>query len=60
MVVDPWGIPLAIAADRPCTLVVDCDLAQQDRIREALPALRHRRLGEAPSPPPQGPPAVVR
>lgn len=44
LVVDPWGIVLGTAPDRPCTLVVDCDLAHQDRIRAALPALAHRRL----------------
>jgi len=44
LAVDPWGIVLGIAPDQPCAFVVDCDLAQQDRIREALPALRHRRL----------------
>ena len=44
MVVDPWGVVLATAPDRSCALVVDCDLAHQDRIRAALPALSHRRL----------------
>lgn len=44
MVVDPWGLVLATAPDRPCALVVDCDLEHQDRIRASLPALAHRRL----------------
>ncbi len=44
LVVDPWGVVLGIAPDRPCALVVDCDLAQQDRVRASLPVLRHRRL----------------
>jgi len=44
MIVDPWGLVLAVAPDRPCTVMADCDLAQQDRIRAALPALKHRRL----------------
>jgi len=44
LVVDPWGLVLAQAPDMPCTLVADCDLERQDRLREALPALRHRRL----------------
>ncbi len=44
MLVDPWGVVLAMAPDRPCALVADCDLEQQRRIRHALPALRHRRL----------------
>ncbi len=44
MIVDPWGLILAQAADRPCAVVADCDLADLERIREGLPALRHRRL----------------
>ena len=44
LVIDPWGVVLAVAPDRPCAVVVDCDLEQQDRIRGSLPALRHRRL----------------
>jgi deaminated glutathione amidase len=44
LVIDPWGVVLGVAADRPCAVVVDCDLEQQDRIRGSLPALRHRRL----------------
>ena len=60
MVVDPWGIPLAVAPDRPAVMLVDCDPAHQDRIREALPALRHRRLREALPEAPQGSPPGVR
>jgi predicted amidohydrolase len=44
LIVDPWGLVLARAADRPCAVVAECDLGDQDRIRAALPALRHRRL----------------
>jgi predicted amidohydrolase len=44
LVVDPWGIALGVAPDRPCAVVVECDLAQQDAIRRSLPALTHRRL----------------
>jgi predicted amidohydrolase len=44
MIVDPWGLVLARAPDRPCAIVADCDLAAQDQVREALPVLRHRRL----------------
>ena len=44
MIVDPWGLVLAVAPDRACVIVADCDLAQQDRIRKSLPVLRHRRL----------------
>jgi len=44
LIIDPWGVVLAAAPDRPCVLVAELDLAQQDRIRAALPALQHRRL----------------
>jgi predicted amidohydrolase len=44
LIVDPWGLVLAQAPDRPCVIVADCDLASQDRMRESLPVLRHRRL----------------
>lgn len=44
LVVDPWGLVLARAPDRPGVIFADCDLAGQDRVRQALPALRHRRL----------------
>ena len=47
MIVDPWGLVLAQGADRPCVAVADCDLADQDRIRAAVPSLQHRRLGPA-------------
>ena len=35
---------LAQAPDRPAAVVAECDLADLERIREGLPALRHRRL----------------
>jgi predicted amidohydrolase len=44
MIVDPWGLILAQAPDRPCAIVADCDPAHQDRVRERIPALRNRRL----------------
>ena len=44
MIVDPWGLVLALAPDRPCALVADCDLGAQDQTRDALPCGRHRRL----------------
>lgn len=44
LIIDPWGLPLAVAPDRPCVLVADCDLAAQDAVREALPCAAHRRL----------------
>ncbi len=44
LVVDPWGVLLAVAPDRPCAVIVDCDLAQLESVRASLPALKHRRL----------------
>jgi predicted amidohydrolase len=44
MVVDPWGVVLAQAADRSGVVLADCPLEDMDRVRGALPALRHRRL----------------
>ena len=45
MIVDPWGLVLAQAADRPCVITADCDPESLERVRRSLPALRHRRLG---------------
>jgi predicted amidohydrolase len=44
MIVDPWGLVLARAPDATGPLVADCRLEDQERIRAALPSLRHRRL----------------
>jgi len=44
LVVDPWGLVLACASDRPCAIVADCDPAHQDHVRRSIPALTHRRL----------------
>ncbi|HEY8154160.1 MAG TPA: carbon-nitrogen hydrolase family protein [Myxococcota bacterium] len=44
LVVDPWGLVLAQAGDRPCVVVADCDLGELARVRASLPALEHRRL----------------
>jgi deaminated glutathione amidase len=43
MIVDPWGIVLAVAPDRECHIVADLDLEAQERIRRELPALANRR-----------------
>jgi predicted amidohydrolase len=44
MIVDPWGLVLAQAGDRPAVITADCDLEELQRVRERLPALVHRRL----------------
>jgi predicted amidohydrolase len=43
MIVDPWGVTLAVAPDSECFVAADLDLAAQDRIREQLPSLANRR-----------------
>ena len=45
MIVDPWGVVLAQAPDTECFVPADLDFSSQDRIRERLPSLRHRRPG---------------
>jgi len=42
-IIDPWGVPLAIAADGETVITAEIDLDHQAEIRERLPALRHRR-----------------
>ena len=43
MIVDPWGLPLAVAQDTECYVVADLDFELQERIREKLPSLANRR-----------------
>jgi predicted amidohydrolase len=45
MIVDPWGVVLAQAADAPGHIVADLDLERQDQIRASLPSLANRRPG---------------
>jgi predicted amidohydrolase len=44
LIVDPWGLLLAQAGDRPTVIVADCDMEDLERVRRQLPALSHRRL----------------
>src|SRR3954453_23432909 len=43
MIVDPWGVVLAQAADAECFIAADLDFAIQNEMRDSLPSLRHRR-----------------
>lgn len=43
MIVDPWGIPLAVAPDRETFVVADLDLEAQREVRHTMPALSNRR-----------------
>ncbi|MGB3306983.1 MAG: carbon-nitrogen hydrolase family protein [Thermomicrobiales bacterium] len=43
MVVDPWGLVIAQAADRPMTLHATIDLNEVARVRRQVPSLANRR-----------------
>ena len=43
MIVDPWGVVMAQAADTECFIWADLDFTIQDEMRGSLPSLRHRR-----------------
>ena len=44
LVVDPWGVVIAECSDQEGFALARLDFAHQDRLREALPVLSHRRL----------------
>ena len=44
LVIDPWGLVIAQAGDEPTVLVAECPEERIDRVRQAVPALRHRSL----------------
>jgi predicted amidohydrolase len=44
MVVDPWGVVLARCADGEGVCVAPFDRARMERVRQELPALKHRKL----------------
>jgi predicted amidohydrolase len=43
MIVDPWGVVMAQAADTECFVTADLDFTIQNEMRASLPSLRHRR-----------------
>lgn len=43
MIVDPWGIPVAVAPDGPGLAMAEIDLERVARVRQAIPVARHRR-----------------
>lgn len=45
LVVDPWGSVLAVQDTDPGVVVAELKLSEVSRVRQALPAQRHRRLG---------------
>ena len=44
MIVDPWGQPLARAADREMIILAEIDRDHQERVRRELPCLTHVKL----------------
>ena len=44
MIVDPWGLPVAVASDGPGLALAEIDLERVARVRRAIPVRRHRRL----------------
>jgi len=49
MIVDPWGVVLAVAPDRVGHITADLDLGAQERIRRELPSLANVRLVKVPA-----------
>jgi deaminated glutathione amidase len=43
LIVDPWGVVLATAADEECFVSADLDFAALDRVRRSLPSLANRQ-----------------
>jgi deaminated glutathione amidase len=43
LIVDPWGIVLAVAPDAECVITADLDLESQADIRRRIPSLANRR-----------------
>jgi len=44
MIIDPWGVPLARAADREMVIFAEIDRDYQERVRRELPCLTHVKL----------------
>jgi predicted amidohydrolase len=44
MIVDPWGLPVAVASDGPGLALAEIDLERLARVRRAIPVRQHRRL----------------
>ena len=45
MIIDPWGLVLAVAPDKETHVIADLDMELLAGVRERLPALRHARPG---------------
>ncbi|MFQ5425480.1 MAG: nitrilase-related carbon-nitrogen hydrolase [Gaiellales bacterium] len=47
MIIDPWGVVLAVAPDEDRVITAQLDRARTGRVRQQLPALANRRPAEA-------------
>jgi predicted amidohydrolase len=43
MIIDPWGLVLAQAQDKPSVIMSEIDLDEINRMRSQIPSLEHRR-----------------
>ncbi len=43
MIINPWGLVLAQAQDKPAVIMTEIDLAEIERTRAQIPCLEHRR-----------------
>jgi deaminated glutathione amidase len=50
MIIDPWGKPLARAADREMVIYAEIDREYQERVRRELPCLTHIRESQVQGP----------
>ena len=44
MIVDPWGLPVAVASDGPGLAIAEIDLERVEKVRRAIPVASHRRI----------------
>ena len=44
LIIDPWGLVLAQAGDRPTVLTAACEPEELERVRGAIPVQQNRRL----------------
>jgi predicted amidohydrolase len=44
MIVDPWGLPVAVASDGPGLAIAEIDLDRVEKVRRAIPVSSHRRI----------------
>lgn len=43
MIIDPWGIVIAVASDKPCVITAEIDLNYRQKVKKQLLTLENRR-----------------